>query len=586
MSRIDDRTTVSTEGPAESSGAALVAYHRDGVKVVPLHPDVPVVVGRAWPSDVVVPDLSLSRQHVRVVWNSEGVRVEDLGSTNGTRVRGDHIDVAMVSPGEAVLAGAVTLSVNIAGQAPTEGIDSHERFHQRIGDELLRARTFGRKVGVVMVRAAAAQEEGHVSRWLPRLRQELRPVDHLAPYGPTSALLLLTETDREVSIRTTHRLVASRIGEPLLLAGLALFPEASSREELIEQARRASRESTAEQPVTVARLGDAEAAVGETVVASDAMRRLYELVERVSVASIPVLIIGETGAGKERVAQAIHGSGPRRGGPLRSLNCGAIPATLIESVLFGHVRGAFTGAEAAKPGVFEQASGGSVFLDEVGELSPAAQAALLRVLETKRVTRVGATEETPVDVRVIAATHRDLEAMVDEGTFRQDLLFRLNAMTLRVPPLRERVDEIDLLADRFLDEARREWGTSVSSIAPEARRLLRTYGWPGNVRELRNVIERAVLVCRGELLSAEDLGERLRATQSSIASEMPSQRAVAPEADFKERVRQYEVDLILDALRRAEGNQTQAAKLLRMPLRTLVHKIKAYGIRKLYGPSG
>nr|MDQ3037490.1 sigma-54 dependent transcriptional regulator [Myxococcota bacterium] len=320
------------------------------------------------------------------------------------------------------------------------------------------------------------------------------------------------------------------------------------------------------------------------IVASPAMREVYALVRRVAGASIPILIQGETGTGKEVIARAIHAESPRRQRPLRSINCGAIPATLIESVLFGHEKGAFTGAERASPGIFEQADGGTVMLDEVGELSLAAQAALLRVLETKRVARVGAVHEIDVDVRVVAATHRDLEAMIESGGFRRDLLYRLNAMTMRVPPLRERPEEIDALADAFLVEGSKASGAAVRSIDPRARALLQSYAWPGNVRELRNVIERAVLVCGGEAIQPEDLGERIVRAPSAPSSIVPPAvvGSLDDDSDFKDRVRQYETELILDALKRASGNQTQAAKMLRMPLRTLVHKMSSYGIRKLW----
>jgi transcriptional regulator with PAS, ATPase and Fis domain len=337
--------------------------------------------------------------------------------------------------------------------------------------------------------------------------------------------------------------------------------------------------------VYVASEADDEAARKDrtVVIASDAMREVYDLVRKVAGATIPVLILGETGTGKEVIASAIHNASPRRPKPMRGINCGAIPATLIESVLFGHEKGAFTGAERSTPGIFEQADGGTVFLDEIGELSPAAQAALLRVLETKRVTRVGGTEEVAVDVRVLAATHRDLEQMTKSGEFRLDLLYRLNTMQIEVPPLRERVEEIEPLAELFLNEANRASGTTVKGIDPEARKLLTIYRWPGNVRELRNVMERAVIVSRGEMITPEDLSERLRGVPAPSGSptDMPPSD-VDPDVAFKDRIKDYETQLILDALRRADGNQTAAAKMLKMPLRTLVHKIKLYGIKKLY----
>jgi len=297
-----------------------------------------------------------------------------------------------------------------------------------------------------------------------------------------------------------------------------------------------------------------------------------------------VLIHGETGSGKEVIAQAIHEGGSRKKAPLRAINCAAIPQTLLESVLFGHEQGAFTGADKAAPGIFEQANGGSVFLDEIGELAPSAQAALLRVLETKRLMRVGGHKEIEVDVRVIAATHRDLEAMVEAGRFRQDLLYRLNTMTLRIPPLRERTDEIKALAEKFLKEASTKSGGTVKSIDAKALQALEAYSWPGNVRELRNVIERAVVLAEGKAIQLADLTERVRGGRPTQAQ--PELGEVDPSeetsSDYRDRVRKFETELIIRALHKANGNQTEAAKALNLPLRTLVHKIQTYGIKKKF----
>jgi len=302
-------------------------------------------------------------------------------------------------------------------------------------------------------------------------------------------------------------------------------------------------------------------------------------VKRLAQSQVAVLIHGETGTGKEVIARAIHDGGSRRKQPLRCINCAAIPGMLIESVLFGHEQGAFTGADKSARGVFEQADGGSVLLDEIGELAAPAQAALLRVLETKHVTRVGGEKEIEVDVRVIAATHRDLEGMVEAGRFRQDLWYRLNTVTLRIPPLRERVDEIRPLAERFLKEARRQAGSDVRTIDPRALAALEGYGWPGNVRELRNVIERAVVLAEGSTITPADLTDRVRGAARGQAGE--AEPADEP-GDYKEHVRRYEAELILRALHKHNGNQTEAARSLNLPLRTLVHKIQTYGIKKKF----
>jgi transcriptional regulator with PAS, ATPase and Fis domain len=303
------------------------------------------------------------------------------------------------------------------------------------------------------------------------------------------------------------------------------------------------------------------------------------------------LLHGETGTGKEVVARAIHEQSERRARPMICVNCGAIPLQLLESTLFGHERGAFTGASQQQKGVFEAADQGTVFLDEIGELPAVAQAALLRVLETKRVVRVGSTREVEVDVRVIAATHRDLEAMCETSAFRLDLLYRLNAMTLVIPPLRERPEEIVPLVECFLEQANRDHGRHVRGIDPGALSLLERYPWPGNVRELRNAIERAVVIAEGDMIAPQDLPERVRAATRLGALAPPavderedgraSPGQQGAEGDLRASLLRYEADLIVGALRDAGWNQTEAARRLGVPLRTLVHKLKALGIRKV-----
>jgi DNA-binding NtrC family response regulator len=563
--------------------ASLVVYHRDAVKVVPLTEANPLVLGRAFPSDLVIDDPSLSRQHVRFTWMPEGVRVEDLGSTNGTHLRGDRIEKALLPPGETITVGTVTVSWNLASSAMLEGIESYERFFAHLSDELVRARTFRRPLALLMIRALGP-EPTHASRWVPRLRTALRPVDRVTLWGESAALVLLPETDAERARVVAGSLVeGNRLGEPTLLCGVALY--GSSAGELLDRARLLARKAKPSARVVVEDEESLPTATDRPVFASPRMQALKELIERVAQSTIPVLVRGETGSGKEVVARAIHESSPRARGPMRSVNCGAMPANLVESLLFGHERGAFTGADKTTPGLFEQAHGGTLFLDEVGELSPAAQAALLRVLETRRLMRVGGTEEIEVDVRVVAATHRDLEAMVGAGTFRQDLYYRLNTITLEVPPLRDRREDLDALVERFLDEASRATGGRARGIDDDARALLRAHAWPGNVRELRNVIERAVVISVGDRVGVADLPDALRRpVASSRRGDSEPSIDEASDSDFRDRVRAYETQLILDALERSQGNQTAAAKLLRMPLRTLVHKMKAYGIRKRFDP--
>jgi DNA-binding NtrC family response regulator len=574
----DDSITLSPstlERVRQASGprTSLVLYYGERVEVLPLAPDAPIVIGRSAPADVVVREPNLSRQHARFTLVAEGVRVEDLGSTNGTELRGSKIESAVLLPGESVTCGTLVASIHRTGGkvSLSDGLEPYDRFFARVEDELVRSRTFLRRVAVLMVRAR--DEDIHVSSFVPAIAELLRPVDRIALYGTHAVLVLLPETDQERASRLAHAIAAA---DARLFVGVGI--EGMYAEELIDSARTLARRAGPEERVLI-ESDDVPASTSRPLFVSPKMRELAELLERVARAKIPVLLQGETGSGKEVIARSIHGWGPRAEAPMRAVNCAAIPTNLIESTLFGHEKGAFTGADRASPGLFEQANGGTLFLDEVGELPPAAQAALLRVLESQSIVRVGGQKEIPVDVRVIAATNRDLESMVSAGSFRSDLLFRLNSMTLHVPPLRERPEDLDPLIDRFLESAARETGARVHTMTAEARALLRGYAWPGNVRELRNVVERAIVVCRGDSIDVSDLPDRMRAPAQLPDDE---ETIIGADTDFKDRVRAYETQLILDALKRSDGNQSSAAKLLRMPLRTLTHKMKVYGIKKQF----
>jgi DNA-binding NtrC family response regulator len=583
--RLADAARAQTGDADGEARVSVILHHRDGAAIVALVPGQPVVIGRLAPSDVIVPDASLSRQHARVGLDQGAVVIEDLGSTNGTRVGGQAIERATIRPGDEVELGAVTLSLHVVGGgAASRELEPHDRLRAALDREVARARYFGRSVALVLLRAASPRERGWVHRWLPRLEPLLRPIDSAALYGPDAIEVALPETSTSEAQALVRRLAATGApGESPLLAGVAAFPEvARGAEELIERARRAALEATAESPLRVAGPDDARAPTGaalelEATAQSAAMREVIATALRLARGTIPVLVQGETGSGKEVLARFLHERGRRRDGPMVTLNCAAIPTELVESTLFGHDKGAFTGATQAKKGAFEAAHGGTVLLDEIGDLPLAAQAALLRVLESKRVVRVGGTREIDVDVRVIAASHRDLEQLVRAGRFREDLLYRLNGMTLHVPPLRERREEIVPLAARFLSVAARETESTVRELEPEALALIEAYGWPGNVRELRNAIERAVVLAEGESVTADDLPAAVRAGRA----ERPDQELndEGDGADFRTRVEAFEMRLISDALRDSRGNQTEAARRLRMPLRTLANKVKAFGLR-------
>jgi DNA-binding NtrC family response regulator len=304
---------------------------------------------------------------------------------------------------------------------------------------------------------------------------------------------------------------------------------------------------------------------------SPAMRRVYDLLDRIGDSNATVLVTGETGTGKELVARALHERGRRRAGAFVAVNCAALPEPLLESELFGHVRGAFTDAHAARKGLFMQATGGTLFLDEIGELPSALQAKLLRALQTRKVRPVGGNDEVPFDVRLIVATNRDLDSAVDEGRFREDLFFRVNVIQVEMPALRVRGGDILLIAQHFIERYAAQAEKRVVGLAPECAERLLAYVWPGNVRELENCIERAIALTRGETIGIGDLPEKIRGFRRShvlVSSDDPSELPPLEEVE-----RRY----ILRVMEAVGGNKTLAARVLGMGRKTLYRKLEQYG---------
>jgi len=314
-----------------------------------------------------------------------------------------------------------------------------------------------------------------------------------------------------------------------------------------------------------------EAIVGE----SAAMRDLFRLVEKIAPTNSTVLIHGESGTGKELVARAVHSRSNRSARPFLALNCAAIPENLLESELFGHERGSFTGADSRKIGLFEAASGSTLFLDEIGDLTLPLQGKILRALQEKEVKRVGGNETIPVDVRVVAATNRDLTAMMKAGQFREDLFYRLNVIPVELPPLRERSSDVRALVLRFLEKANASHGTSVTSVSPEAMELLARHGWPGNVRQLESVVERAVLLCEGNIVTPADLPSEVRLNTAPAARpygfDIP-----ADGIDIEE----FERQLIVQAMEKSGWVIAKAARLLGLTYRTLQYRLEKFGLKK------
>ena len=306
---------------------------------------------------------------------------------------------------------------------------------------------------------------------------------------------------------------------------------------------------------------------------SDSMLKIFDLVGQVAPSRSTVLIQGESGTGKELIAKAIHANSTRKNHPFVPVNTGSMPADLLESTLFGHVKGAFTSAVSSKKGLFEVADTGTIFLDEIGTMSLETQAKILRVLQDRKFMHLGGIHELQVDVRVIAATNIDLHVLVREGKFREDLFYRLNVITVDLPPLRNRSEDIPLLVMRFLEKFSRENGKSVTSISPEALRPLMDYGWPGNVRELENVIERAVVLCNGPGVGIELIPDHIVGRGSE--GKMFEHR---PDASLFEIVEDCERRLIVNMLEKCNWNQTDAAERFHIPLSTLNQKIKRLNI--------
>ena len=585
------------EPPSPGTRYALVVYHRDGAEVAPLRPGYDLVVGRVPPADLVIPDGSLSRAHASFKLLGEGVMMRDLGSTNGSWVGGKSVKMAALEPGDMATLGAVTAVIQKLGSETRLGLDGHDRFAALLEREVTRGWQFARPLAVAMVRSAAPQAPLH--SWVQRVIDVARPVDSVALYSPSCVEVLLPETDASAAVAWARKLVDARPDEPLHCAVSAYPDAATTADQLIESCVAALRDTRVERsvcaaPSAVIHQSTRTPGVGDVIAYSSAMKEVLALAERVARAAIPVLLSGETGTGKEVLARHIHDQSPRASAPLIAVNCAAIPAQLVESILFGHEKGAFTGANQAHAGVFEAADGGTLLMDEIGELPAAVQAVLLRVLETKTITRVGSTKEQAVNVRIITATHRDLEAMSDAGTFREDLLYRLNAVTIDIPPLRERKADILLLAYAFLKEACKQNGRPPMTIAPEVQAALERHPWRGNIRELRNAIERAVVIAEHDVIGLRELPRQLRdgtypseecVMSTTTGSEAPATTLRQAQESFRGCMERLETQVLVEALRQADGNQTETARRLDMPRRTLVHKIKVLGIGRDEGES-
>ncbi len=376
-----------------------------------------------------------------------------------------------------------------------------------------------------------------------------------------------------VVVITAHSSVESAI-EAMRLGAFHYVPKPFKNEEVTHLVRRAAERRRLQ--VENLQLRSRLEGMGEIVGRSRRMEEVFELIRRAAPARSNILIAGESGTGKELVARAVHSMSPRRERPFVPVHTSAIPSELLESTLFGHVKGAFTGAISSRKGLFEAAHEGTLFLDEVGTISPETQTKLLRVIQEREIRRVGGVEARPVDVRLVAATNADLWQAVQDGSFREDLYYRLNVITIELPPLRDRRDDIPLLAGHFLNLYADENDRDLLTFDPEAMDALIDYSWPGNVRELENAVERAVVLCRGDTIQLAELPPAIR----GASDERPAVDELPPEGlDFRAAVQDFQARLLRRALERSGGVQRQAAKLLGLSPTTLNEMVHRFGLQ-------
>ena len=538
----------------------VITIDDGGSRVVDLPEGVDVTFGRSRGATITLDSEKVSRMHARVRRTGDVIEVEDLGSRNGTRVNGDRIDgPRKLVTGDEVSVGPILAVVGVtSGLRRASAIADVIGGESRLAAEVDRSVRYHRPVTVAMIRTAS-------DAILDQIERAIRPMDLIAEDAGDDYLVILPELGREDGAAAVQRLLDfARAANVQATAATALCPDDGTTVESLIGVLRAG--------LRTGRMPRAPAPKGTPIVLDPAMQRVYSLVQRIADTSMTVLILGETGVGKELVCEAIHQQSSRRERPLIKLNCAALPETLLESELFGYERGAFTGADKRKVGFFEAADGGTLFLDEIGDMPLALQAKLLRVLERKVITRVGGTTEVATDARLIAATHRNLDADVRSGRFRQDLLFRIGGFTIAVPPLRDRPAEILPLAEHFARTAAAEQARVPPSLSDDAREALAGYAWPGNVRELRNALERA-LVLATDTITAADLPERVHDAAHRIRP------PAASGADVRGQLAEVERAAIVAALEADSGNQTRAARRLGLSRRALIYKMEKYGLK-------
>ena len=529
-------------------------------------------IGRSTSSDIHIDSDAVSRNHAKLMFARGAAQVVDLGSHNGTYLNGERVDGSLPLASGDVVSIADTLLILRSESADRTDVPlDQDHMSRRIDQEIARAMDYDRPFTIVMVRFEGIEARSKFKT----AAASVRPMDVVCAHGNT-LIVLMPELDAQAGFAQGQTLLGA-IGDATSRSGIATYPADGAHTATLLAAARSS--LAAAQPGQFVRAARAavEHIVGSNrvIVADAAMIKLYDLIRRLARSDISVLVTGETGSGKENAASALHYWSSRSSNSLVALNCAALPESLAESELFGYERGAFSDAKTAKPGLLERANGGTLFLDEVGDLSLALQAKLLRALEVKRITRLGDTRERAIDVRIVSATNVDLEAAVARGAFRRDLLFRLSAATVAIPPLRHRRQEIPLLARMFVQLEMERLGRTSLELSESALASLARYEFPGNVRELKNAMDYAVATAEGPAIQNYDLPERMTGRQTDASPTVSAKPMLRPIAD---EIRELERGRMLDALDACDWVQTRAAAAIGMPLRTFTFRMKQYGI--------
>jgi DNA-binding NtrC family response regulator len=560
--RADELATELEPTGLEADDAALAPDHvylvlrtNERRQVIELADGQEMAFGREDDCAVILDGTKVSRRHFTVKRHGNFLSLRDLDSTNGTKLNGVTLRGSErgLAGGDVIRVGENELTVAAASGSGVAGTSITSRLElelQRVGKTGGRATLLRIDLPPGVDAAAVEQMAAILNRVaLVEPRDEGQFAALLDSSDPTTIDALDESITNLIDGAELSRAQFPDDGETFAALWRSAPPEEQAQVE----------EQASELPQGVC-------------VADPAMMKVFRIAQRVARTDTTVLVLGETGSGKEILSQQIHRYSARADKPYVCLNCASLPETLLSSELFGHERGAFTGADRRKIGYFEASDGGTLLLDEIGELSPTMQVKLLRVLENRTVLRLGATSEIPVDVRVICATHRDLKKDVEDGRFREDLYYRVSAFSLQVPPLRERPTEIGLLAEMFLRQFADRMGQTPPTLSDAALASLTSHRWPGNVRELRNAVEHAFVMCDGGVIESQHLPDATRTPDDA-----PMETAAG---GVKDKLAQIERASIVKALADENGNQTRAAKRLGMSRRALIYKMGKYDIKR------